>query len=281
MYTFASIQLNIALLKPEDNLNKILRLIHEAADLGANVLVFPECSLTGYALSAEEASEFAESIPGPTTSIIADICRERDLLVAIGLIENFQDNLLFNSAVLVGPSGVVGCYRKTHLPFLGVDRFLAQGGSIPQPYETNVGTLGMLICYDLRFPEPVRVLSLDGVQVVLVSTAWPAAASLYPEYIVQARSAENSIFLVTANRVGEERGTRYLGRSIITGPDGEVLVEGDSDSEEILLAEIDPQRSIEKKRVFKPGEYELDLFKDRRPELYSALTERGDFSKGA
>lgn len=272
MYTFASIQLDVALLRPEENLNKILQLIHEAAGLGAKVLVFPECTLTGYALSAEEANEYAEPIPGPTTSSISEICHERDIFVAIGLIERFQYNLLFNSAVLIGSSGVIGCYRKTHLPYLGVDRYLAQGGSIPQPIDTNVGTFGMLICYDLRFPEPIRVLSLGGAQVVLVSTAWPAAASLYPEFMAQTRSAENSIYLVAANRVGEERGTRYLGRSVITDPNGDLLVEGGSDTEEILLAEIDPQRSLEKKRVFIPGEYELDLFNDRRPELYGALT---------
>ncbi|MCK5646992.1 MAG: carbon-nitrogen hydrolase family protein [Anaerolineales bacterium] len=273
MYTFAAIQMDLTLLKPDKNLKKIVRLANEAADLGARVMVFPECAVTGYALSAEEADEFAQPIPGPVTHRLVELCRERDIYVALGLIEKFQQNLLFNSSVLIGPEGLIGCYRKTHLPLLGVDRYLAQAGSLSGPFGTNVGSIGMLICYDLRFPEPIRVLALKGAQIILVSTAWPSAASLYPEFMAQARSAENSIYLVAANRVGEERGTRYLGRSVITGPNGELLAEGSSESEEILLAKIDPQRSLEKRRIFKPDEYELDLFGDRRPELYTPLTE--------
>jgi predicted amidohydrolase len=278
MYTVASVQMDVTLFQPKENLNKIHRLLHEAADMGAKLIVFPECALSGYALTPDEANEVAEPIPGPTTSSITEVCTQRDLFAVTGMIERYQENLLFNSTVLVGSDGVIGCYRKTHLPFLGVDRYLAQGGLIPQPFETPLGSLGMLICYDLRFPEPLRVLSLLGAQVVLVSTAWPASASLYPDFMIQARSAENSIYLLSANRVGEERGTRYLGRSIITGPNGEVLVEGDSETEEILLAEIDPRLSVDKKRVFKPGEYELDLFNDRRPELYGALAAHGTVS---
>jgi predicted amidohydrolase len=129
----------------------------------------------------------------------------------------------------------------------------------------------MLICYDLRFPEPARVLALGGAQVILLSTAWPQAATLYPDFLVRTRAAENHLFLAAANRVGEERGTTYLGRSIIADPDGRVLAEADQVGETLLFAEIAPDRSDAKHRVFRPGEYELDLFNDRRPELYSSL----------
>jgi predicted amidohydrolase len=129
----------------------------------------------------------------------------------------------------------------------------------------------LLICYDLRFPEPARVLALGGAQVILLSTAWPQAASLYPDFVVSTRAAENHLYLVAANRVGEERGTTYLGRSIIADPDGRVLAEADRTEETLIYAEIDPSDSDAKQRVFRPGEYELDLFNDRRPELYSSL----------
>jgi predicted amidohydrolase len=105
----------------------------------------------------------------------------------------------------------------------------------------------------------------------LLPTAWPSSATLYPEFMAQSRSAENSLFLIAANRCGEERGTRYLGRSIITGPNGEILAEAGPSDDQIVCAEIDLSRSEAKRRVFIPGEYELDLFGDRRPDLYGAL----------
>jgi predicted amidohydrolase len=245
--------------------------MHEAAVMGARIAVFPECALTGYSLSAEEALEVAETIPGPRVSRLVAACKTEDMLAVVGTLEADEEGRVFNAAMLVGPTGLLGRYRKTHLPFLGVDRFLAAGGSITGPFETPAGKLGLLICYDLRFPEPIRTLALNGAQAVLLPTAWPAAATLYPEFMAQSRSAENSLFLVAANRCGEERGTRYLGRSIITGPNGEVLAEAGPTDDEILCAELDLARSDAKQRVFVPGEYELDLFGDRRPELYAAL----------
>jgi predicted amidohydrolase len=133
--------------------------------------------------------------------------------------------------------------------------------------------VALLICYDLRFPEPVRVHALQGAQVVALSTAWPAAATLYPEFMARSRAAENRIFLIAANRVGEERGTRYLGRSVIVAPDGALLAEASPQAEDLLLADIDPADSDVKRLIFDPGEYELDLFGDRRPELYRPLSE--------
>jgi N-carbamoylputrescine amidase len=106
----------------------------------------------------------------------------------------------------------------------------------------------------------------------LVSTAWPQAATLYSDYAARTRSAENGIYLVAANHFGQERTTRYLGRSVITGPDGEMIAEAPTDRSTILYADVDLSRSDEKRRIFAPGEYELDLVKDRRPELYQDLS---------
>jgi predicted amidohydrolase len=110
-----------------------------------------------------------------------------------------------------------------------------------------------------------------GAQIVLISTAWPSAATLYPDFVARTRAAENGIFLVAANRIGEEHGARYLGHSLIIGPDGEVLAQASGEEETILYADIDPSLSDQKRRVFLVGEYELDIFNDRRPKLYGEL----------
>jgi predicted amidohydrolase len=274
MPTFAAVQMEPTLLDAESNLKKVIGFMHEVSICKAEIAVFPECALTGYALSAEEAASIAEPIPGPRTDRLSEACREADLTaVVVGTIEKDEFDQLFNTAVLVGPDGLIAHYRKTHLPYLGVDRYLAEGDALPGSIETPVGRLGLLICYDLRFPEPCRVLALSGAQVILLPTAWPSAATLYPDFMAQSRAAENSIFLVAANRVGEERGTRYLGRSVIVGPDGEMLAEAGTEDEEILCVEIEPDRSDLKQRIFVPGEYELHLFDDRRPELYRPIIE--------
>jgi predicted amidohydrolase len=274
MATFAAVQMEPALFDAEANLVKVIDFMHEVSICKAEIAVFPECALTGYALSAEEAAFIAEPIPGPRTDRLSAACREADLTaIVVGTIEKDEFGQLFNTAVLVGPEGLIARYRKTHLPYLGVDRYLAEGDALPGPIETRAGRIGLLICYDLRFPEPCRVLAIAGAQVLLLPTAWPKAATLYPDFMVQSRAAENCIFVVAANRVGEERGTRYLGRSVIAGPDGEMLAEAGTEGEEILCVEIEPDQSDLKQRIFVPGEYELHLFEDRRPELYRSIVE--------
>ena len=273
MAKFAAVQMKPLLLEPEQNLERILRLTLEASDRGADVIVFPECALTGYGLSLEEAFTFSETIPGPATNRIANTCHNARCIVVLGMLEKDEDGNIYNSAVLLSADGLLGKYRKTHLPFLGVDRFLSRGTSIDGPFDTPIGKLGLLICYDLRFPEPIRVLALKGAHAILLPTAWPQSATLYPEFMAQSRSAENSVFLVAANRIGKERGTQYLGRSVITGINGEKLIEGTRNRQEILIAEIELKQSENKARIFTPGEYELDLFKDRNPELYDAIVD--------
>jgi len=271
MPRFAAIQMESTLLDTEANLRKILDGMHEAAESGAEVVVFPECALSGYALTAEEARTIAEPIPGPSTGQLITACRKNRIVAAVGMIEKSPGERLFNACVLVGADGVLGVYRKTHLPYLGVDRYLAAGDELAGPFDTAAGRLGILICYDLFFPEAARVLTLSGAQVLLVSTAWPETASLYSDYAARTRSVENGIYLVAANHFGQERETRYLGRSVITGPNGAMIAEAPPDRSAILYADVDLSRSDEKRRIFVPGEYELDLIKDRRPELYREI----------
>jgi predicted amidohydrolase len=276
MPRFAAVQTNPHLLDPDANRERILASFAELSRRDVQVAVFPECALSGYGLTPEEAEQFSESIPGPTTARLIQACADHRMYAALGLLEKDSLGHIYNTSVLIGPEGLLGKYRKTHLPFLGVDRFLAAGGVIPAPFSTPYGEVGMLICYDLRFPEPLRVLALKGAHVVLISTAWPREARLYPDFLARTRAAENGLFIVAANRVGEERGTVYLGHSLIAGPDGQILAEAGGEAEEMLLVDIDLSQSERKKRVFVPGEYELDLFEDRRPELYHPICTRND-----
>ncbi len=256
---------------PAANLKEILAQMERAAQAGAQLILFPECATTGYALTRAELARLAQPIPGPLTDPIQDACRRLGILAAVGTLERGEDGLPYNSAALLGPQGPLAVYRKTHLPHLGLDRYVEPGGALLPPCQTELGRLGLLICYDLRFPEPTRILALQGAQVLLLPTAWPAAASLYPDFMAQSRAAENGIFVLAANRVGRERGQAFLGRSVAVDPNGRLLAEGSAHQEELLLVEIEPQASEQKRLVFAPGEYELDLFGDRRPELYGPL----------
>jgi predicted amidohydrolase len=276
MARFAAVQMESIPLAPQENMQHVLDWMEKAAQEKADVAVFPECILTGYMLTPEEAERIAEPVPGPRTQELARACRASGLLVAVGTLERDAQGDIYNVALLVGPEGVLGLYRKSHLPYLGVDRYVAAGDSLGRHFDTPRGRLGLLVCYDIRFPEPARILALGGAQVVLLPTAWPATATLYPDFILQARAAENGIFIVAANRAGAERGAAFLGRSIIAGPNGEVLAEQGGTGEGMLLAELDPGRSDEKRRIFAPGQYELDPMGDRRPELYGALCAERD-----
>jgi predicted amidohydrolase len=271
MVRVAAVQMQPTVLDFRANLARVLGLTHEAATRGARLVVFPEVALSGYVITPEEADGLAQPVPGPATEAVSQVCLQDDVHVVLGLLERDTDGLLFNTSVLLGPQGLLSHYRKTHLPLLGVDRYLASGDAFPLPVETPAGRIGLLICYDLRFPEPCRVLALLGAQLIALSTAWPSAGILYPDYMARSRAAENRIYLIAANRCGEERGTRYLGRSVIVAPDGTILAEGTTDLEQILYGEIDPALSDTKHLVLAPGEYELDLWGDRRPDLYAPI----------
>src|SRR6266511_3451939 len=253
------------------NLEACLARLEEAAGAGAELLVLPECALPGYMFdSAEEAMPFAEEIPGASTEVLEQACRRLGVHVVCGLLERDGD-LLRNAAVLVGPDGLVGSYRKTHLPFLGVDRFTAPGDEL-HVFDTPLGRIGLEICYDLRFPEVTRTLALRGAEIVAHPTNFPMAAKVQTELITLARAAENRIYLLTANRVGKERTGEFCGWSQIVDPYGTRLAEADETEEALLVAEVDVEKARDKDYVI-PGEYELYLFGHRRPELYEALVE--------
>jgi 5-aminopentanamidase len=253
------------------NLAAGLARLEEAVAAGAELLVLPECAIPGYMFGGlEEAMPFAEEIPGPSTEALEAAGHRLGAHVVCGLLERDGD-LLHNAAVLVGPDGLIGSYRKTHLPFLGVDRFTTPGDEL-QVFDTALGRIGLEICYDLRFPEVTRTLALRGAEIVAHPTNFPMAAKVQTELITVARAAENRIYLLTANRVGKERWGEFCGWSQIVDPFGKRLAEADETQEVLLVAEIDVEKARDKDYVI-PGEYELYLFGDRRPGLYGALVE--------
>jgi predicted amidohydrolase len=255
----------------ERNLETCLARLEQATAEGAELLVLPECAIPGYMFaSPEEALPLAEEIPGPSTEALERECRRRGAYVVCGMLERDGDALR-NSAVLVGPDGLIGTYRKTHLPFLGVDRFVVPGNELAV-YDTPLGRIGIEICYDLRFPELTRTLALRGADLVAHPTNFPLAARPQTEFITRARAAENRVYLLTSNRIGKERWAEFCGWSQIVDPQGARLAEAGGDDEALLVAAVDLERARDKDYVI-PGEYELYLFEHRRPELYGALVE--------
>jgi predicted amidohydrolase len=270
--TVAAVQTDPRLGDVAGNLDRIASWIRRAANEGAELVVFPECAVNGYRYdSREEALRDAQTVPGPATDVLEGVAAETGVHIAVGIVERDGERL-YNCAALIGPDGFVTKYRKTHIPFQAVDRFVTPGDIPLHVVETPIGRVGMLICYDLRFPEPARVLALSGVQIIANLTNLPPPGWVQPEFIFRARAAENRVWLVCADRVGTERGVEFIGRSAIVGPSGVTLAEASESAEEMLVQRIVPSEADEKDLVFDPGVYEMHLLSDRRADLYGALT---------
>ncbi len=168
---------------------------------------------------------------------------------------------------------MVACYRKCHLPVLGVDRYVGRGEGLPV-IELPFARIGVLICYDIRFPEAARSLALRGADMIVVPTNWPQGAESSPEFLTRARAWENRVYVAACNRVGVECGVRFIGRSQVVSPDGAFVAQADGESEVVLTAMIDPAQARRKKLVFSPGVFELDPVGGRRPELYGELVKQ-------
>ena len=269
--TIALAQIASRVADKEYNIKLMARKIKEASQKGADLIVFPECALTGYVFaSRKEAMPYMETIPGPSTDKLASCCRELGVHAIVGLLEKDGDKC-FNAAVLIGPKGLVGKYRKNHLPFLGIDRFLDRGDGPFKVYKTPIGNIGIHICYDGNFPESARVMMLSGADILVLPTNWPEGRGKVAKYIVIARAYENKVHFVAANRVGRERATKFIGLSKIINAWGDILAEASGDDEQIIYGEVNLAEAREKHVVFKAGEFEMDLIRDRRPELYTEL----------
>ena len=171
-----------ALMDKEANLAGMIDSVEQAVARQARLVVFPECALTGYCFeSLQEALPYAESIPGPSTQLLAGLCHRTRAYLVLGMLEKDGDRC-FNAAVLIGPEGVVGKYRKVHLPCLGVDRFVDPGDLGFGVYRTPLGRIGLNICYDGSFPESARIMALQGADIILLPTNWTEAALEFAEF---------------------------------------------------------------------------------------------------
>lgn len=269
----ACVQMDVSIGDVEANRRKIVERLRTAAEGGAKLVIFPECALTGYCFeSLEEAAPFAEPIDGPSSRAFARACRETGVHAVIGFIEK-DDSSYYNAAMLVGPGGggVIGNYRKVHLPFLGVDRFLTPGNRRFEVFELPFGRIGINICYDASFPEAARALKLLGAEIIILPTNWPTGAWRTAEFIINARACENHVNFAAANRCGVERGWEFIGRSKVADFNGDTLGEASRLGEEMLIIDVDLQEANKNKIVNVAGAYEIDRLADRRPEFYEII----------
>jgi predicted amidohydrolase len=259
----AGVQTKPRLLETERNLSECLDKIYLTASEGARLVVFPECALSGYVFSSlEEALPSAEPIPGPSTDQIIAACRELDVYVAIGLLEQDGEKY-YNAAALLGPEGLIGKHRKAHLPELGLDQFVDRGDLPFAAYDTDVGKIGMAICWESCFPEHIRTLVLQGAEIIVLPTNWPdwPVVRVIRDLLVPARAAENGVFVIAVDRVGTEGDVTFLGGSRVAGMLGAVLVEVNDHQEGIMYADIDLAKTHEK----------MGLLSKRRPDLYGPV----------
>jgi predicted amidohydrolase len=253
------------------NLRHCIEVLNHAAEQEISLLVMPECSLSGYVFDdLESARSAAVSLSGSEIGELAEHCMRLGVYCVIGFLED-ADGTVYNTAVLLGPEGPIGSYRKCHLPYLGVDRFVAHTNAIQPPvFDTAIGRIGLAICYDIRFPEWARVLALAGAEIIAQPSNWPLESRLLAEHFTIVRACENRVFLLVANRWDTEQDAHFMGQSQIVSPAGEVLAQAGT-HETLLSADIDVNVARNKHVVIKPEAFELFLFDDRRPDLYGPL----------
>ena len=231
--------------------------------------MLPELVGSGYVFAdVEEARAGAEPLDGPTTAAWEALAREHDLVIVGGLCEDDGPRLR-NTAVIVDPTGIRAVYRKAHL----WDReqlFFEPGAEPPPVVDTAHGRIGTMICYDLEFPEWVRLAALAGAELLCAPTNWPREprppAERPAEVVrVQAGAASNRMFIAACDRCGAERGVEWVAGTVIVGPDGYPLAGPVcADRPQTVLSRCD----LAQARIKRIGERN-DVFADRRPELYA------------
>lgn len=271
----ALVQMHVAWLDPDRNIKRMLEFVDRiTADGPVDLIVFPELANTGYVKPRER--EFgklflkaAEHIPGPTTEALAGAARERGIYIVVGIAQLHPEipATLFNSAVLLGPAGnVLGIHHKNHIP--GEEKHYFYPGNTTDCFSTDFGRLGIVICYDMHFPELCRTLALKGAEILCAVFAGDrkrAYGERRFEYLAGARAIENRNYVLACNRVGIEDDRDFCGHSIIMAPTAEVVAQAASDQETVLRAALQRDVLLEE-RAYTP------TFRDRRPELYGLLS---------
>ncbi len=248
----------------DTSIERIRATAAQASAQGAQLLLVPEASLTGYNIPLALAQEVAVEADGSTTAALKSICQEYAIALAYGYIERAA-GALFNTVQVIDATGtIVSHYRKTHL-WGDLDRNLFKAGDAFAPaFELDGWRLGLLICYDIEFPETVRHLALAGCELVLAPTALMTPWSFVADHVTKVRAAENQLYLAYANYCGPEHDIEYVGHSCIVSPDGTDLTRAGADPQ-LLMATLT-------REAISAIRQDLPYHRDRRPELYRALT---------
>lgn len=268
----ALVQMEPAHLQKRANVDKMVRFINDAAKAGARLVIFPELIVTGYVgpYSASERAGFyaaSEPIPGPTTNRIQAAAEKKGIYVVFGMAERGESNLgpiMHNVAVLAGPKGFLGYHRKVHLP--GEEKLYFTPGDEIKVFDTELGRIALLVCYDFWFPESGRIAGLKGAQVIVDTANWPAF-DMDPWFAMgPGVAASNVLWFVQVNRVGGEASWPGFGGSQIVAPSGAVITKG-TDEEAIFYGDIDIAE-VDRRRALTP------VWFDRRPETYEPIARK-------
>jgi len=242
----------------ERNLDLMKQSAAEAAHAGAELLIFPEMYLSGYNIGPD-LQKLAEEPGGPASRTAATIARESRVAILYGYPEKSPDGV-FNSALLIDNKGEVQANsRKTHLYGADEKQQFLPGDELVNT-ELNGINIGLLVCYDVEFPEAVRTLTLAGADLIAVPTALMKPFCRIIDIVIAARAYENQVYVAYANRCGSEGAMAYCGRSTVAGPDGLIAAQAGT-GVEMLFAEIDPSAIVEERK-------DNPVLADRRPELY-------------
>lgn len=270
----ACIQMEPAVGEKEQNLAHCMEMIGTAADNGARLIVLPELANSGYVFETrDEAFDLAEPVPGgPTCDAWEGIASERGVWIVAGIAER-DGEALYNSAVLIGPDGYVGTFRKVHL--WNEENLFFEPGDLGFPvFRTPIGRIGMFICYDGWFPESYRLCALQGADIICIPTNWVPIPGQDPDreamanILVMGSAHSNSVFVAAADRVGTERGQPFLGQSLITSYTGWPLAgPASATAEEVLYADVNLADARRKRNW---NEYN-QVLRDRRSDVYDEM----------
>lgn len=249
------------------NLEKYETLTLKAKNQDADLIIFPEMSLTGYVVK-DQIYELAESIPGPSVEKVETLAKKTGMHIIFGMPEVSEKTkaTLYNTAVLVGPDGYIGKYRKMYLPTHSVfeEKRYFRPGYQPAVFDTAIGKIGLTICYDVFFPEVFRLARLGGAQLIVCISASPAVRRSYFEILTAARAIENTAFLAYVNLSGIQEGLQFWGGSRLVSPTGDVLAKAKLDEEDFVCCEVDFQD-------LRTAEAFIPTLRDIRPELFEKL----------
>jgi predicted amidohydrolase len=273
--TIATVQMKPALGESEDNLVKMSDFVSKiASQQKVDLIVFPELATSGYELGVR-FTELAQRIPGPTVNLMAQRAAEFGVYIAFGMVTKEKvESVLFNSAVLVGPDGeMLGSYNKVHLR--GEERMAFREGFRLPVIETEIGTIGLVLGWDLAFPEVARALTLDGAELLCVLANWETAQAEEWRTFVRARAFENALYVAASNRVGEDVTLNFGGESMIVGPRGKTYA---SLAEEKDPESGDPREGYCVARVdldeVRKCREEFQTLQSRHPTVYRSLVKR-------